>query len=582
MSDENILEWELPDYISEKNAKRFFDFIKKVESETYPETPIPYHNDITEKSIPDFLSKFKDKNIRILDIGCGQGPALKIFKENRIDAVGITLNDEDVSICRSKGFEVYKMDQSFLEFKEEEFDGIWARHVLEHSFMPYFTLNEYRRILKQDGILYIEVPAVDTIFKHETNPNHYSILTENMWFNLLHKSGFEILETKQWKLDFNEKSDFYYVFFAKKTDKPKKTAKPQKLYLALSKGENFGWGVCSKYLNSEVPKIFGNTLCWDFSKDTEDNFKVDGKVFHALTGIEFESISKIRGNENYGYTFFENELTEASVKNSKNYDLVIGGSSWNKEKLIEKGITNASFLIQGIDPELFYPESPKNDSELFVIFSGGKFELRKGQDIVLKAVKILQQKYPNIVLINAWYNMWPQTMEMMEYSKHIKFELKGNSFTEKMHHLYKLNGIDSAGIITNEIIPNTSLRQIYCTTDIGLFPNRCEGGTNLVMMEYMACGKPVVASFNTGHKDILNESNSLPLKEMQPLRLYSKQNELWADWFEPSVDEVIEKIEWAYNNKQELLEKGKKAGEDLKNFTWQNSAKKLLEIIGIQ
>ena len=81
----------------------------------------------------------------------------------------------------------------------------------------------------------------------------------------------------------------------------------------------------------------------------------------------------------------------------KKYDLVLVGSSWNKNKLEQAGIKNVEVLIQGIDPEIFYPSESETDKKFFKIFSGGKFELRKGQDLVLKAVRILQQKYSDIV-----------------------------------------------------------------------------------------------------------------------------------------------------------------------------------------
>ena len=39
--------------------------------------------------------------------------------------------------------------------------------------------------------------------------------------------------------------------------------------------------------------------------------------------------------------------------------------------------------------------------------------------------------------------------------------------------------------------------------DLAVFPNRCEGGTNLVAMEAIACGVPTVLSANSGHLDLL-------------------------------------------------------------------------------
>jgi len=352
----------------------------------------------------------------------------------------------------------------------------------------------------------------------------------------------------------------------------------EKLTLALSKGKNFGWGVCSNYLIKETPKFYKNVEVWDFEKDGSDVKKIDGKVFHALADLSFDTICKIWGDKNYGYTFFENELPQTSVENAKKFEKIIGGSSWNKMKLLEKGINNADMLIQGIDPEIFYPIEYQKNEDLFVIFSGGKFELRKGQDLLLKAIKILQQKYDDIVLINAWYNMWPKTMELFANSPHIKFERKGNSWTEVMNHIYKINGLDADKIITLELIDNTKLRNLYSQTDIGVFPNRCEGGTNLVLMEYMACGKPVIATNATGHTDILTNDNAILLNNNKLLRLMNN-DQIWAEWVEPSLDELIAQIEYAHEQRTEIKQIGKKAGEYLKNFTWQKSAENLVKLI---
>ncbi|MGE5402543.1 MAG: glycosyltransferase, partial [Ignavibacteriales bacterium] len=362
-------------------------------------------------------------------------------------------------------------------------------------------------------------------------------------------------------------------------------AKPDRLpqlqetiYLALSSGENFGWGICSKYIKEELSKKV-HTLDIAVREELKISTEIPGTVIHALNNPEFDSLYPVRGTRNFGYTFFEYELNQRSVRNAEKYDLVIGGSSWNKDKMIEKGITNADYLIQGIDPKYFYPAGIANTDDLFVIFSGGKFELRKGQDLVLKAVKILQQKYSDIVLINAWYNKWPSTMESMQLSKYIDFEYSSKEWEEFIAGLLHKNGLDKDRIITLPIVPNREMRDIYLKSDIGLFPNRCEGGTNLVMMEYMACGKPVIASFNTGHMDILTDENSIPLKTMHEFRIYNSDKTLIADWSEPDLDEIITEVERAYFNRKKIRETGYCAGEYMKQHTWSATAEKLLKLI---
>jgi len=356
----------------------------------------------------------------------------------------------------------------------------------------------------------------------------------------------------------------------------KENASPKILYLGLSQGKHFGWGVCSKYLRQELAKRI-NIADVDF-KNVEDISKSD--LFHALTDIDFNCITGLRGKRNFGYTFFEGELSDTSVKNAAKYDIVFAGSTFCKERMEIKGIKNTGVLIQGVDPELFYPTPSKINDNLFIIFSGGKLELRKGQDLVIKAFEILQKKYSDMVLINAWYNLWPELLTTMKYSSHIKFDMKGIGWHEFISNILSQNNIDLSRVFILPLTPSEKLKDIYSKSDIGLFPNRCEGGTNLVLMEYMACGKPAVASFNSGHKDILTENNSILLKEMKKFELYSDKT-LVADWEEPSLDEIISSIEYAYQNRGRLPAIGKQAAEDMKNFTWANTAENLLRQVNL-
>jgi SAM-dependent methyltransferase len=126
------------------------------------------------------------------------------------------LNDEDVSICKQKGYKVYEMDQSFLDFPEEEFDFIWCRHCLEHSIFPYFTLSEFHRVLKRRGYLYVEVPAPNTSCYHERNQNHYSVLEKSMWKELIKRAGFTVLDIMGISLEVPAGPDTYWAFIQQK------------------------------------------------------------------------------------------------------------------------------------------------------------------------------------------------------------------------------------------------------------------------------------------------------------------------------------------------------------------------------
>jgi glycosyltransferase involved in cell wall biosynthesis len=123
------------------------------------------------------------------------------------------------------------------------------------------------------------------------------------------------------------------------------------------------------------------------------------------------------------------------------------------------------------------------------------------------------------------------------------------------------------------------LADVYKDSDIGLFPNRCEGGTNLVLMEYMACAKPAIASFVSGHRDVLTSNNSLPIRSIHPFRVQGPDGNILYKWEEPDLEEIVSLLEWAYWHRDNLINIGKVAGDDLSRRTWKESAKKFNEIL---
>lgn len=356
--------------------------------------------------------------------------------------------------------------------------------------------------------------------------------------------------------------------------------KKGKLFLGLTRTGDYGWGTVNKYIKKELSKRIEVKSMGDNEFPALEELN-QAKIFQLVKDLDFNPLFDIRAKENYGYAVFENELTPNSIENSKLYTKIVTASTWNYEKLKAAGIHNAGLAIQGVDTEMFYPDTAKRSENLFVIFSGGKFEIRKGQDIILKAVSILQKKYPDIILLNAWYNAWIDSMRLMRFSNFMKYDEKGSTWDEFMNNIYYCNDIDPQKVFTLPLVPNKDLRQVYLKSDIGLFPNRCEGGTNLVMMEYMACGKPVIGSYNTGQKDVLTDNNCLLLKQMKEFKLFDSENWMFADWEEPSLDEIIEKIEFAYHNRETIKKIGMEGAQSMKKFAWSKTAENIIKEVGL-
>jgi len=209
----------------------------------------------------------------------------------------------------------------------------------------------------------------------------------------------------------------------------------------------------------------------------------------------------------------------------------------------------------------------------FVVFSGGKFEYRKGQDIVIRAVKVMQERHKDVVLVNAWFNAWQQSFDTMRASPHLKWPTASGAFVEVMNKLLAENGLDMTRVLTLGQRPNALMARIYHNTDVGIFPNRCEGGTNLVLMEYMACGKPVVATASTGHGDVVREGNAKIIAIKGKTTVGGGAAGPVAQWPEPDVEDAVEKLEWMYQNREAAGALGRRAGEDMAKTTWAESAR---------
>ena len=563
---------------------RFCAFMQKVSSDIYPEPATALHSDITTAMLLSILEQTTlSTDARILDVGCGQGPALDKLSELGFRPEGITLGEEDARICVQKGHEVRIMDQSFLEFDDDTFDLVWARHSLEHSVAPFLTLSEIHRVTKRGGWLYVEVPAPDTICHHERNENHFSVLPKCSWSALIERSGFAICQQRTLSLELESGNDEYWAFLCQKAiagrAKPAGDRSQKPVYLGLSVGENFGWGVCSKHLAKEIALRVPLISIQRTDADTTVH-EVPGPALTGIATFDFEPIVPMKGSKTFAYTFFEYNLQPAGLMNARKYDRIFCGSTWCKEKLVQAGLVNTDVVLQGVDQALFSPVAPRSPDGMFIVFSGGKFEYRKGQDLVLRAIKVLQEKYKDIVLMNAWYNAWPDSLAYMTTSPHITFEIQGKNWGEQMLSTYKRNGLDHNRIVTLPLMDHNTMRPIFAKTDLGLFPNRCEGGTNLVLMEYMACGKPVVASWSSGHRDVVNERNALLLKELKPLPVFKGHMRV-ADWDEPSLEEIIAAVEYAYQHRDHMLRLGLQAGKDMKKLTWGSTADQVLQLMGM-
>ncbi|TAN49193.1 MAG: hypothetical protein EPN26_11655, partial [Rhodospirillales bacterium] len=137
--------------------------------------------------------------------------------------------------------------------------------------------------------------------------------------------------------------------------------------------------------------------------------RTDFPVLHAL-GNQLKDFGLVEGNGDAGLVFFEDpDLGDLASERARKYRVIVAGSQWNGALLDQAGITNVVVAQQGYDDSVFHP-GPKlpNWPGRFAVFSGGKLEARKAQDIVLQTFAEFHAHHLEALLVTAWHGFSDQ------------------------------------------------------------------------------------------------------------------------------------------------------------------------------
>lgn len=121
------------------------------------------HNIFTVFRIGEALLRKNKPSGKLLDIGAGKGDFVFLAGRNGYEAKGI---EPSLRFCKYAR-ETYgvQVEHGYLDqgdyFKGEKFDAITLFHVLEHVPRPQELLETISQYLKEDGVVYIEVPNDD-------------------------------------------------------------------------------------------------------------------------------------------------------------------------------------------------------------------------------------------------------------------------------------------------------------------------------------------------------------------------------------------------------------------------------------
>lgn len=310
---------------------------------------------------------------------------------------------------------------------------------------------------------------------------------------------------------------------------------------------------------------------------------LDFPMLHALGDkLDFpQMVRGIKGRPNVGVVFFESAtVPDENLAAVRDFALIVTGSSWNAEVLHARGLTHVRNCPQGIDPTVFSPGQKSNRFDgRFAVFSGGKLEYRKGQDLVVAAFKIFQQRHSDAVLVSAWHNPWPEAAKSLGLSPHVDVAPgTGSDGRLDVGAWLKDCGLPPTSFVDMGPLANSETARVLHDIDLAVFPNRCEGGTNLVAMECMACGVPVVLSRNTGHLDLIEADNCYALEFQIPMGEVTGRTD-FEGWGESSIDELVAKMEDAYESRDDCMRRGAAAADFMGAWTWERQTGRLLDAL---
>lgn len=116
-----------------------------------------------EKIVLPEIKKMKKKNLKAIELGCGEGYStqkLRTMLPDRIELHASEFVGELVPKAKklNPGVKVIQESVYELTHNDEKYDMIFLLEVLEHLDYPDKALKEIRRVLKPGGVLIIGVP----------------------------------------------------------------------------------------------------------------------------------------------------------------------------------------------------------------------------------------------------------------------------------------------------------------------------------------------------------------------------------------------------------------------------------------
>ena len=290
------------------------------------------------------------------------------------------------------------------------------------------------------------------------------------------------------------------------------------------------------------------------------------RIWHQHSMAEF-----VGRGQHIGFPIFELDTFTAQEMHHLDYlDKIFVCSQWAKDVVVTNlynqykndNITlNTHIIPLGVDRDIFR-EAPSPRKET-VFFNCGKWEVRKGHDILVKA---FNEAFGEEDDVELW-----MMCENPFYSR------EENANWEMM---YKESGLGNKIRMIPRQQTQNDVYNIMIQTDCGVFPARAEGW-NLELLEMMSCGKQVIATNYSAHTEFCDNNNCLLINTdgVEPAQdgkwFFGQGN--WAKIEDAQFNSLVEHLRMIHDLKQSgNLHTNSGGIETAKKYSWENTAKEII------
>ena len=124
------------------------------------------HSSYPEQLAQYLFDTFEMKTgMKLLEVGCGRGDILKMFKNLGLTVEGVDLDEEAIKLNEGILVKISNIENESLPYPDNSFDIVYSKSLIEHLYYPERYMAEVYRVLRPNGLLLTLVPDWESNYK---------------------------------------------------------------------------------------------------------------------------------------------------------------------------------------------------------------------------------------------------------------------------------------------------------------------------------------------------------------------------------------------------------------------------------